>query len=94
MAHRPNRFLRVVLQPGIFGNEYTVVLNIYGREISSTVPKDQVRVKRQPMAGTDGEGLLGVSVVESTGDEAVVDLPTAAFTSDPRLRVPVDALME
>lgn len=94
MAHRLNRFLRVGLQPGIFGNEYTVVLSVYGREVFSTISKDHVRVSREPSGNGDGEGLIGVSVVESVGDEAVVDLPSPAFTSEPRLRVPLDSLVE
>jgi hypothetical protein len=94
MANRMNRYLRVGLQPGIFGSEYTVVLNVHGREIFSTVPKTYVRVSREPSNGNDGEGLLGVSLVQSDGPDAIVDLPTEAFTSEPRLRVPANALME
>ncbi len=94
MAQRINRYLRVGLQPGMFGNEYTVVLQIHGRKLFSTIAKDHVRVDREPAGSVDGEGLIGVSVVESVGDDAVVDLPSPAFTSEPRLRVPVTSLVE
>jgi hypothetical protein len=91
---RIGRFLRVRLQPGIFGNEYTAILEVRGREVSSVIPKDHVRVVEEPSADAGGIGFLGVQVVDRSGDEVIVALPSPAFTSDPRIRVPVGDLVD
>lgn len=89
-----DRFLRVELQPGLFRNEYTVILSVQGRTISSLIPKDHVRVKREPSQTMAGEGLLGVRILDQRSGEALVDLPSPAFTSEPRVRIPVSDLIE
>jgi hypothetical protein len=90
---RLNRYLRVELLPGIFRNEYTAIARVGGREVSSVVPRDQVKVDQEPSEGRPGSGLLGVQVVRESPSEALIDLPTPAFTSEPRLTVSLGDLV-
>jgi hypothetical protein len=86
--------LRVKLEPGMFDNEYTAILTIGDREVSSTVDKGDIRDIKTTDSGSQ-TGLLLVRVLEvneETGN-ALVDLPRSAFTSEPRLNVPREALV-
>ena len=81
------RFLRVQLEPGMFDNEFTIILSTEGREISSVVPKENVKIELEPTQQKQGRGLLRVRVVGSTEGRLLVDLPRPSFTSQPRLKV-------
>lgn len=87
-------FLRCSVGPGMFDDEYTVSLTIEGKEVFSTVGKENVSVERHPDGDTPGMGWLRVRVVERMQDMALVDLPQPAFTSVPRLKVPLGELRD
>lgn len=80
-------FLRVRLEPGMFDNEFTIILSTEGREVSSVVSKENVTIESEPTEQKQGRGLLRVRVVRSTEGVSLVDLPRPSFTSQPRLRV-------
>jgi hypothetical protein len=87
-----DRYLQAELYPGMFGNEYTAILVVDGRRISCVVPKEHVRVANEPSAENPGSGLLAVQILQESESEALVDLRSPAFTSEPRFRVPVGDL--
>lgn len=80
-------FLRVRIEPGMFDNEVTIILSAEGREVSSVVSKETVKVETEPTANRQGRGLLKVRIVESTAGGYLIDLPRPSFTSRPRLNV-------
>jgi hypothetical protein len=80
-------FLRVKLEPGMFDNEYTIILSTEGREISSVVGKESVRTEQEPTELRQGRGLLRVRVIGSAEGKTLIDLPRPSFTSQPRLRI-------
>lgn len=81
-------FLECTVAPGMFINEYEVILDLEGRKISAVVGKENVEVTRQPIEGKPGNGWLRVRILDLTAELALVDLPRPAFTSEPRLKVP------
>lgn len=80
-------FLRVKLEPGMFDNEVTIILNNEGREVSSVVSKENVKIEVEPTTQRQGSGLLRVRIVGSAAGRYLVDLPRPSFTSRPRLNV-------
>lgn len=80
-------YLRVRLEPGMFDNEVTILLSTEGREVSSVVSRENVRIEAEPTDRRQGSGLLKVRVVSSAEGRYLVDLPKPSFTSQPRLSV-------
>ncbi len=85
-------YLECSIAPGMFSNEYEVVLSLEGRKIAAVVGKENVEVVLQPLEGKPGTGWLRVRILDLTKDIALVDLPRPAFTSEPRLKVPRSVL--
>ncbi len=87
-------FIPVKLSPGIFENEVTVEIVVEGRSFQSIVPREYVKIQKEPTQSTLGEGQLRVRVVEPSGEgKTWVDMPQASFTSQPRILIQEEELI-
>ncbi len=88
-------YIRVNLTPGMFANEYTVTFEVGGRVVTSTASVEDVKVEDNPSENKKGHGLLRVRLVQVDPETstAVINLPQSSFTSEPRVKVPQEALV-
>ena len=78
------RSIRVSVEDGVFSSEKTVSFNVKERKLTLLVDNDDL------IAGNQ----LRVSVLDTRGEQALVDLPREPFSGGSRLLVPTALLQD
>jgi hypothetical protein len=72
------------IQPGMFSTERFVAFTVGDQEYSLLVDHSSVQ---------ENEKTLDVQVIETKGDETLVELPRASFNAGSRLLIPSDSVL-
>ena len=68
----PQRSIQCELRPGLFDNEYLVLI---GSGASVLVGADSVKVERAPTPDDAGSGAVLVYLIGQEGDSALIEVP-------------------